>query len=335
MPSRPRVFVSRRIPEIGLKAIAAVCEVDVWTGPLPPPPEILRERVQDCDGLVSLLTDRVDAALLDAAPRLKVVSNFAVGVNNIDVAACTARGVRVGNTPGVLTEATADIAVALLLAAARRMKESAADAQAGRWQTWEPLGWLGQDLVGRTVGIVGMGRIGYATARRLHHGWGMRVLYTKRGGPYPLADQELGAERVELDVLLAESDFVSVHVDLNPTTRHLFGSEQFRRMKPTAVFVNTSRGPVVDQAALAAALRNGTIFAAGLDVTDPEPLPPDHELYELPNCLIVPHIASATVATRNAMARMCADNLLAGLRGEPLPHWVNPEAGTARDEIRH
>jgi glyoxylate reductase len=320
--SRPKVFVARRIPAAGLDRIAAAAEVDVWPDRLPPPAEVLRDRVKDCDGLVSLLTDKVDAALLAAAPRLKVVSNFAVGVNNVDVPACTARGVRVGNTPGVLTDATADIAVTLLLAAARRLGESTADAKGGRWLTWEPLGWLGQDLAGRTLGIVGMGRIGFATARRLHGGWGMRVLYTARG-PKPEADRGLGAKRVELDELLAESDFVSVHADLNDSTRGLFGREQFRRMKPSGVFVNTSRGPLVDQVALAEALRAGTIFAAGLDVTDPEPLPPGHELYTLPNCVVAPHIASATVGTRDAMARLCADNLLAGLRGEKLPHPVN------------
>ena len=323
--SRPKVFVARRIPDAGLTAIAAACDVDVWPEQLPPPPDELRRRAADCDGLVSLLTDRVDAALLDAAPKLKVVSNFAVGFNNVDVPACTARGVSVGNTPGALTDATADIAVTLLLAAARRIGESAADAKAGRWLTWEPLGWLGQDLTGRTLGIVGMGRIGFAAAKRLHHGWGMKVLYTARG-PKADADRDLGATRVEFGELLARSDFVSVHADLNPTTQGLFGTEEFAQMKRTAVFVNTSRGPLVDQAALAAALRSGTIFAAGLDVTDPEPLPPDHELYALPNCVIVPHIASATVDTRDAMARLCANNLLAGVRGEALPNCVNPEA---------
>lgn len=321
--SKPKVFVARRIPDEGLTAIAAACGVDVWPDRLPPSPEILRERVKGCDGLVSLLTDRVDAALLDAAPRLKVVSNFAVGVNNVDVPACTARGVKVGNTPGVLTDATADIAVTLLLAAARRLGESATDAKEGRWLTWEPLGWLGQDLNGRTLGIVGMGRIGFATAKRLHHGWGMNVIYTARTDK-PDADRALKARRVELDELLATSDYVSVHADLNPTTKGLFGAAEFGKMKRSAVFVNTSRGPLVDQVALAEALRTGTIFAAGLDVTDPEPLPAEHELYKLPNCVVAPHIASATVDTRNAMARLCAANLLAGVCGEPLPNWVNP-----------
>ncbi|MFM8274646.1 MAG: 2-hydroxyacid dehydrogenase [Gemmata sp.] len=327
--SRPKVFVARRIPDEGLSAIRAACDVDVWPDRLPPPPDELRRRVADCDGLVSLLTDKVDAALLDAAPRLKVVSNFAVGFNNVDVPACTARGVCVGNTPGVLTAATADIAVTLLLAAARRLGESATDAREGRWLTWEPLGWLGADLVGRTLGIVGMGRIGFATAQRLRGGWGMNVLYTARG-PKDAADRELGATRVELDELLARSDFVSVHADLNPTTKGLFGAAQFANMKRSAVFVNTSRGPLVDQVALAQALRSGTVAAAGLDVTDPEPLPPDHELFKLPNCVIAPHIASATVDTRDAMARLCAGNLLAGVKGAPLPHWVNPDVAATR-----
>ncbi len=321
--TRPRVFVARAIPQVALDMLAG-CDLDVWPDRLPPPPDELRKRVAGCDGLVSILTDKVDAALLDAAPGLKVVSNFAVGVNNVDLAACTARKIPVGNTPGVLTDATADIAVTLLLAAARRLGESSTDAKEGRWITWEPTGWLGCDLVGRTVGIVGMGRIGFATAKRLHHGWGMKVLYTARS-PKPDADEQLKAERVELNELLARSDFVSVHADLNPTTKGMFGAEQFARMKRTAVFVNTARGPHVDQTALAQALRSGTIFAAGLDVTDPEPLPPTHELFKLPNCVIAPHIASATTDTRNAMARLCAANLLAGVKGERLPHCVNPD----------
>jgi len=327
--SRPRVFISRRIPDEGLNLIRAACDLDLWPDQLPPSHEVFRDRVKDCDGLVSLLTDRIDGPLLDAAPKLKVVSNFAVGFNNVDLPACTARGVAVGNTPGILTDATADTAVTLMLASARRVLESATDAKEGRWKTWEPLGWLGQDLAGRTLGIVGMGRIGFAAAKRLHHGWGMKVLYTEQV-PRPEADKEFGARRVDLDTLLTESEFITVHVDLNPSTKGMFGAAQFRKMKRTAVFVNTARGPLVDQAALAEALRSGTIFAAGLDVTDPEPLPPDHELYKLPNCTIVPHIASATVQTRNAMARLCAENLLAGVRGEPLPNWVNPEVGEKR-----
>jgi len=327
--ARPKVFVTRHIPDEGLTRIAAAAEVDVWPEQMPPSYEVLRERVRDCDGLVSLLTDRIDGPLLDASPKLKVVSNFAVGFNNIDVPACTQRGVCVGNTPGVLTDATADTAVTLLLVAARCVGQSSADAKEGRWLTWEPRGWLGQDLAGRTIGIVGMGRIGFAVAKRLHGGWGMKVVYTEQV-PRPEADEEFGAQRVALEELLAQSDFVSAHVDLNATTQGMFGAAQFAKMKRTAVFVNTARGPLVDQSALANALRTGTIFAAGLDVTDPEPLPPGHELYKLPNCVIVPHIASATVGTRNAMARLCAENVLAGVGGHPLPNWVNPEVAERR-----
>lgn len=329
MAVRPRVFVTRVIPEAGLQRIREACAAEVWPGPEPPPADTLRAKVADCAGLVSLLTDRVDATLLDAAPRLRVVSNFAVGFNNVDLAAATARGVAVGNTPGVLTDATADLAFGLLIAAARRLVEGHAYALSGRWRTWEPLGHLGQDLVGRTLGVVGMGRIGAALAKRCRAGWDMRVLYydVHRNGP---AERDLGACSTELDTLLAESDFVSVHTDLNERTRGLFGDAQFRRMKPTAVFVNTARGPLVDHVALARALAAGTIFAAGLDVTDPEPLPAGHPLLGLANVVIAPHIASATVGTRDAMAEICADNLLAGLEGRDLPCWVNPEVGPRR-----
>lgn len=322
--ARPKVFLTRRIPDAGLNLIREVCDVAIWPDRLPPSPDMVRQQVAGMDGLLTLLTDTIDATVIAAGDRLRVVSQYAVGVNNIDLAACTARKIPVGNTPGILTDTTADIAVTLLLAAARRLGESAADARAGRWQTWEPMGWLGRDLVGRTLGIVGMGRIGFATAKRLHHGWGMNVVYTSRT-PKPEADRTLGARRMEFAELLTTSDFVSVHADLNPTTQRLFGANEFATMKPTAVFVNTARGAHVDQVALADALRRGTIFAAGLDVTDPEPLPPNHELFSLPNCVIAPHVASATVDTRDAMARMAAANLLAGLRGERLPDCVNPQ----------
>lgn len=317
----PRVFVTRRIPDEGVALLRTECDVDVWPGDLPPPADEFRARSRHCAGVLTMLTDKVDAAFLAACPELKVVSNYAVGLNNIDVPACRARGVAVGNTPGVLTSATADIAVTLLLAAARRLTECVADAKAGKWATWEPLAYLGCDLEGKTVGVVGMGRIGLATATRLHGGWDMRVLYTSRT-PKPDADQQLGATRVSFERLLAESDFVTVHADLNDSSRGLFDAAAFARMKPGAVFVNTSRGQVVDQAALAAALRSGKLFAAGLDVTDPEPLPADHELYALANCVIAPHVASATAPTRRTMAEMAARNVLAGVRGEALPHAV-------------
>jgi glyoxylate reductase len=324
MDSPPKVFVTREIPAKGLDRVRAACDADVWPERMPPPRDELLKRVRGCDGLLTLLSDQIDAAVMDpAGPQLKVISNYAVGYNNVDVAEAHRRGIRVGNTPGVLTEATADIAVALLLAAARHVVASERSIHAGEWKTWEPLGFLGSDLNGKTLGIVGLGRIGTATAKRLHGGWGMKVLYQGRTRNEQ-AERELGAERVALDELLERSDFVSVHCSLNPETQGLFGGAAFRKMKRSAVFVNTSRGPVVDQEALYEALRTGRIFAAGLDVTDPEPLPADHPLLSLPNCVITPHIASATIETRDAMAEIAADNLLAGLAGRPLRHEVRP-----------
>jgi glyoxylate reductase len=285
--------------------------------------------VAECDGLLSLLTDRIDAALMDHAPRLKVVSNYAVGFNNVDVPAATERGICIGNTPGVLTDATADMAFALLISAARRIVESQQYAAAGHWKTWEPLGHIGQDLAGRTVGIVGMGRIGFAMAARCRHGWNMQVRYHDLHRN-ETAERELGARQVGLDELLGESDFISVHTDLNDTTRGMFNAAAFAKMKPTCVFVNTARGPLVVERDLADALKTGKIFAAGLDVTDPEPPAVDNPLLHLPNCIVAPHIASATVSSRNAMAEIAADNLLAGLRGEPLRAWVNPDVAAKR-----
>jgi len=329
MSVKPKVFVTRRIPDAGLKLIQEATAAEVWTDQLPPPAAVLRQKVADCDGLVSLLTDTIDAGFLDKAPRLKVISNFAVGFNNIDVNACTERGVCVGNTPGVLTDATADMAFALLIAAARRIVEGHQYTLAGKWKTWEPLGHLGQDLAGRTLGVVGMGRIGYALAKRCRGGWDMQVLYhdVYRNEK---AEQEFGAKHVDLDTLLRDSDFVSLHTDLNEKTRGLINAEQLRKMKKSAVLINTARGPLVDSKALAAALRDGTIFAAGLDVTDPEPIAAGDPLLKLPNVVIAPHIASATVETRDQMAEICARNLIAGLRGEPLPAWVNPAVGNKR-----
>jgi glyoxylate reductase len=328
MTARPRVFVTRIIPEAGLDLIRRHCDAEIWPEQLPPPYDLIRQKIADCDGLVSLLTDRIDAALLDAAPRLKVVSNYAVGFNNVDVKAATERGICVGNTPGVLTDATADMAFCLLIGAARRIVEGDRYSRSGQWKTWEPLGHLGQDLVGRTLGIVGMGRIGYALAKRCR-GWDMTILYHDVYRSEK-AEQDLGARQVDLDTLLRESDFVSVHTDLNEQTRGLFNAQRFRQMKRTAVFINSARGPIMDQKALADALRSGTIFAAGLDVTDPEPPSPDDPLLKLPNVIVAPHIASATVGTRNAMAEICARNLLAGLSGEPLPAWVNQDVAPKR-----
>ena len=329
MPLKPKVFVTRRLPDAGLTLIKEGSDAEVWADQLPPPAAVLRQKVAECEGLVSLLTDVIDAAFLDKAPRLKVVSNFAVGFNNIDVKACTERGICVGNTPGVLTDATADMAFALLIAAARRIVEGHQYTLMGKWKTWEPLGHLGQDLAGRTLGVVGMGRIGYALAKRCRGGWDMNILYhdVYRNEN---AEKELGAKQVDLDTLLRQSDFVSLHTDLNDKTRGMIGSETLQKMKKTAVLINTARGPLVDQKALATALKAGTIFAAGLDVTDPEPIAADDPLLKLPNVVIAPHIASATVRTRDQMAEICAKNLLAGLRGAALPAWVNPEVASKR-----
>ncbi|HEX9609827.1 MAG TPA: D-glycerate dehydrogenase [Candidatus Limnocylindria bacterium] len=323
--TRPRVFVTRIIPDEGLDPVREACEVDLWTDELPPPRDELLRRVAGVDGLLSLITDRVDDELLDAAgEQLKVVSNFAVGFDNIDVEACTRRRIPAGNTPGVLTETTADLAFALLMAAARRIPEGVDYVRAGHWRTWGPMLLMGVDVHGATLGIVGFGRIGREMARR-GRGFGMRILYRDVHPATPEEEAELGARRVQLDELLRESDFVTLHVNLTDETHHLIDADALRAMKATAVLVNTSRGPVVDTSALEAALRDGEIFAAGLDVTDPEPLPASHPLVQLPNCIVVPHIASASGVTRGKMAAMAAANLLAGVRGERLTTPINPE----------
>jgi lactate dehydrogenase-like 2-hydroxyacid dehydrogenase len=320
---KPKVFVTRVLLDKGLHKIKEYCEADVWPEELPPSREVLLERVRGVDGLLCLLTDPVDAAVMDAAGHgLKVISNHAVGVDNVDVAAATARGIPVGNTPGILTDATADMAFALLLAAARRVIEGERFVRSGKWKTWGPSLLLGADLRGATLGIVGFGRIGQAVARRAA-GFDMRILFTepRRVSPEP----DLAAAQVDLDTLLKESDFVTLHCPLTEETRGLMNAAAFARMKPGAVLVNTSRGPVVDQAALYEALHTGRIFAAALDVTDPEPLPPDSPLLTLDNLIVVPHIASASRATRERMSLMAAENLLAGLKGRRLPNCVNPE----------
>jgi lactate dehydrogenase-like 2-hydroxyacid dehydrogenase len=323
--TRPKVFVSRVIPDEGLARVREATDATVWEDDLPPPRDELLRAIEGCDGVLTLLTDRVDDELLDrAGPQLKVVSNFAVGFDNIDVAACTARGIPVGNTPGVLTETTADLAWALLMAAARRLPEGDHYVRAGRWKTWGPMLLMGPDIHGATLGIIGFGRIGQAVARRAR-GFGMRILYHDPRRVSPAVEAEYGAEYRTLEGLLPEADFVTLHVDLRPETKGLIDAERLAWMKETAILVNTSRGPVVDSMALVDALQNGVIAGAALDVTDPEPLPVDHPLVGLDNCLVVPHIASASRATRGKMAEMAAANLLAGVRGDRLPTPVNPE----------
>jgi glyoxylate reductase len=287
---------------------------------MPPTRDALLQRVRGVDGLLCLLTERIDAELMDAAgPQLKVISSMSVGVDHVDVAAATSRGIPIGNTPGVLTDATADMTFALMLAAARRVVEGEKYVRAGKWKTWHPQLLLGADFVGATMGIVGFGRIGQAVAKRAQ-GFDMRVIFHD-----PTAGTAYGAQSVDLDRLLRESDFVSIHVPLMQTTKHLVNAEFLAKMKPNAILVNTSRGGVVDQVALYDALKAQQIFAAALDVTDPEPLPMDSPLLELDNCLIVPHLGSASRHTRDMMAYLAAENLVAGLKGERLPNCVNPE----------
>ena len=307
-----RCFVTRELPGEALERLRGAHQTEVWDGDGPPPADVIRDRVAECDGLLALLTDRVDGELIAAAPNLRAISNYAVGVDNVDVAAATARGIPVGNTPDVLTDSTADLAVALMLAISRRLPEGERAVRSGEWSTWSPDWLLGRDLHGATVGIVGGGRIGGAVARRLE-GFGCEVLVAGRRGPMPLAE------------LLARADFVSLHVPLGPETRGMISTVELAAMKPSAYLVNTARGPIVDQAALAAALAAGQIAGAALDVTDPEPLPPDDPLLGAPNLLVIPHLGSATRRTRAAMADSAVDNLLAGLAGERMPNCVNPE----------
>jgi glyoxylate reductase len=321
--SKPRVFLTRSILERGLEMVMSFCEADVWPDELPPGHEEILKHVAGVEGLLCLLTDRIDEAVMKAAgTNLKVISNHAVGVDNVDVAAASARGIPVGNTPDILTDATADMAFALLLAAARRVVAGDRLVKAGGWKTWAPGFMLGADLNGATLGIAGFGRIGRAVARRAS-GFGMRILFSE---PAPAAPEAgVKATQVDFETLLRESDFISLHTPLTEETRGLINTATLALMKPTAVLVNTSRGPVVDQAALFSALKSGQIFAAGLDVTVPEPLPLDHPLLTLENCIVVPHIASASWRTRQNMSLMTAENLVAGLKGERLPHCVNPE----------
>ena len=320
----PKVFVTRRIPQPGLDILEKVAEVDVWEGELPPPYETIIERGHGVQGLLTLLSDRIDGSLMDAiGPQLKVIAQYAVGFDNIDIAAATVRHIPVGNTPGVLTETTADFAWALLMAAGRRVAEGDRYTRAGKWKTWGPSILLGRDVSGATIGIIGFGRIGQAMARRAK-GFGMRILYfdTERNLK---AEAKLGAEYAPFETVLAEADYITLHTALTEETRHLIGASQFGLMKPTAVLVNTSRGPVVDEASLYHALSTGQIASAGLDVTEVEPLPMDSPLLKLENIILAPHIASASVQSRDKMATMAAENIAAGLAGEKLPTCANPE----------
>jgi glyoxylate reductase len=318
--TKPKVFITRRIPDAGLNLIHEECEVDLWDQDLPPSKEQLLEHVHGVDGILSLLSDPIDAVVIQAAgENLRVISNYAVGYNNIDIQEASRRKIPVGNTPGVLTEATADFAFALMMSAGRRVVEAEKHVRAGKWKTWGPSTLLGVDFAGATLGIIGFGRIGQAMARRAT-GFGMRILIYD-----PTAQPMAGIIKVDLDTLYRESDFISIHTPLTPETKYLINADAFARMKPNAVLVNTARGEIVDQEALYDALQNHKIFAAGIDVSDPEPLPMDSPLLELDNLIICPHIASASTSTRENMALIAAANLLAGLRRERLPFIVNPE----------
>lgn len=324
MTERPKVFITRRIPQVVIDRVAEHCDVDFFDSDDVIPRDELLRRVAGVDGVISLLTEKVDAEFLDAAgPQLKIVANFAVGYDNIDVAACTERGVPASNTPDVLTDTTADIAWALMMAAARRVAEGDRFLRSQTPWIWGPLMMLGMDIHGKTLGVVGFGRIGQAVAHRAK-GFGMKVVYWSRSHAPHEVEEDLNAEMREFHELLAESDFISVNVALTPETRHLFGAEQFKAMKDTAILVNTARGPVVDEAALAAALRSGEIWGAGIDVFEKEPeVHPD--LLACENAVIIPHLGSATVETRVAMGMKAADNLLAVLSGETPPTLINPQ----------
>jgi glyoxylate reductase len=307
-----RCFVTRALPGNALDRLAAEHEVDVWEGEMPPLRDELLDRARGAAGLLSLLTDRVDADLLAACPDLRAIANLAVGTDNIDLTEATRRGVAVGNTPGVLTETTADLAFALILSCRRRLEDAAAAVRGGDWRTWEPAGWLGSDVHGATLGIVGPGAIGNAVARR-GRGFDMDVLFSGRAP---------GEGRVSLDELLERSDVVSLHAPLTGETRGMIGERALRSMRPSAVLVNTARGELVDTDALISALEGGWIAGAGLDVTDPEPLPPEHPLLRAPNVTVLPHVGSASHATREAMASIAVDNLLEALAGRPMPNGV-------------
>ena len=318
------IFVTRNILTHGIQQLQSQHHVDIWMEDTPIPHQILLEKVVGCDGILCMLSDRIDASVMDAAGKnLKVISNYAVGTNNIDIQTASKRGIRVGNTPDVLTDATADVAFALLLAASRFVGVARDSVHQGTWKTWRPLGFIGQDLKKKTIGIVGMGRIGYAMAKRCYGGWNMNVIYCGNTRK-PQAETELQARFVSFEELLEQSDFISVHAPLTEQTRGMFDARSFGKMKRNCVFVNTARGQMVDQQALFDALLNGEIFAAGLDVTDPEPLPPSSPLLSLDNCFILPHIGSATIQSRSDMVDIAVRNILLGLQQKPLQCWVNP-----------
>lgn len=319
---KPRVFVSRQLPQEIIDRLNEHFNVDLWESDLPPDRNSLIEHISKADGIFSLLTERIDNEVIKQCHSLKVISNMAVGTDNIDLASATKEGIPVGNTPGVLTETTADFAFSLLLAAARRIVDADNYVRAGHWKTWGPSILLGRDLHQATLGIIGFGAIGQAVAKRAS-GFDMKILYSKRTPIEP--PEGIYATPATTDQILMQSDFVSLHVPLTTETRHLIGARELSLMKDSSILINTARGPVVDQEALVEALRSGRPAKAALDVTSVEPIDMNDELLSLPNVIIAPHIASASVATRLKMAHMAVDNLLAGLSGKRLINCANPK----------
>ncbi len=321
--AKPKVVVTCEPPGPALPRVFDACDTWMWEENRPMPRELMLEKVRDAEGLHTIYVDEVDRELLAAAPRLRVVSNYGVGVNNIDLAACTERGIPVGYAPGAVTEATADMAIALMLAAGRRLYEGAKFVRAGQWKEWSPTLMIGNDISGKTLGIVGLGRIGEAVARRAR-GFAMNILYHSRS-PKPEAEARVGAAYRGLDELLGEADYIVLCLAPSPESHQLIDDAAFGKMKPSAYLVNVARGVVMDSGALCRALSEGRIRGAGLDVTDPEPIPGDDPLLELDNCLIVPHVGTSTWETRAAMTELTVTNLLNGLLGKPMLHCANPE----------
>jgi glyoxylate reductase len=324
---KPKVFLTRKIAEPAMQQLYQAVDLDVWEGENPPSHEVILAKASQLDGLITLLTDPIDQPVLEAlAKKGKVISQMSVGFDNIDIAAATHLGIPVGHTPGVLTETTADFAWALIMAASRRVVEADQEVHHGIWRHWGPGILLGLELAGATLGIIGFGRIGQAVARRAM-GFNMHALYYNPH-PHPELEKSLGVTYASLDDLLAQSDIVTIHAYLSKETRHLFGRDNFEKMKPTAILINTARGQIVNPQDLLWALEEKKIGAAALDVFDPEPIPAGHPLLRLPNVIITPHIASATTQTRDRMAIMAVENLQAGLKGERLPYCANPQVYT-------
>jgi glyoxylate reductase len=323
--SKPRIYITRPLPDAAMRILEGKVEYRMWEREAEPVKrETLLREIVDVDGIICLITEKMDAEVIERAHRCRVIAQVAVGYDNIDVAAATRRGVFVTNTPGVLTETTADMAWAILMATARRVVEGDKFTRSGRWKTWELMGFTGQDVHGATLGIVGLGRIGAAIARRAK-GFSMPILYHNRTRAEAL-EAELGAHYTSLHDLLQQSDFVMISCALTAKTRHLIGEREFGLMKSTAILVNIARGPIVDQRALYRALVDGKIWAAGLDVFETEPVPMDEPLLKLDNVVVPPHLGSGSIATRTKMATMAAENCLAGVTGQVPPNVVNPEA---------